>query len=467
MSCFDTKIKSAITELVLPGDRIVVAVSGGADSLALLYLLNRFSKELGYELFVAHLNHLSRGEDSDGDADFVANVSVNLSLPCFIDKIDVAREVPRLKTSFQESARILRYQFLEKTLLSIKGNKIAVGHNAEDQAETVLMNLLRGTGLKGLAGIAKVRGHLIRPLLGFTRAELELFLNEQNLTYRTDSSNNQIKYLRNRIRHDLIPMLKTFNPDISASLVSMAEIVREEDGWISEKTQVLFSQIVTGQNGKLDVVLSDFYKLPRVMKRRLVREILFELKGDLRAITALHVEQILELFSHAKVGNGLSLPGNVRVACGYETMTFFLPEGSVENRIDVSTLQTTQLKVPGVTRINNLGIELYSQIIEPLVTSPKIVDENVAYLDFEKTGEIIRVRFFQPGDRFVPFGMKGHKKLKSYFIDQKVPREQRTLIPLLINAEDVIIWVYGERISDPFCMTDKTKKVLFIQGKGP
>jgi tRNA(Ile)-lysidine synthase len=467
MSCFEKKIKSAIAELVLQGDRILVAVSGGADSLALLYLLNRFSKELDYELFVAHLNHLSRGKESDGDADFVANVSDKLSLPCFIEKIDVAREVPRLKTSFQESARILRYQFLEKTLLSVKGNKIAVGHNAEDQAETVLMNLLRGTGLKGLGGIAKVRGHLIRPLLGFTRAELELFLNEQNLTYRTDSSNNQIKYLRNRIRHDLIPMLKTFNPDISANLVGLANIVREEDDWISEKAQVLFSQIVTCENGKRVVVLSDFYRLPLVMKRRLVREVLFELKADLRGITAIHVEQVLELFSHAKVGNGLSLPDNVKVVCGYEKMTFFLPDDLVASQIDVSDLKTTQLKVPGLTHINNFGIELHSQIIEPLVTFPEIVDGNEAYLDFEKTGAYIQVRFFQPGDRFVPLGMKGHKKLKSYYIDQKIPREQRSLIPILTNSKDEIIWVYGERISDPFRITDKTKKVLFIQGKRP
>ena len=174
------KTRSAIVELVSPGDRVVVAVSGGIDSLALLYLLEQFSKELGYELFVAHLNHLARGKESDEDARFVGKEADKLSLPFFIEEIDVAREKPHLKTSFQESARILRYRFLEKILLSTKGNKIAVGHTADDQVETVLMNLLRGAGLRGLAGIPKKRGHVIRPLLGCTRDELKLFLKKRN-----------------------------------------------------------------------------------------------------------------------------------------------------------------------------------------------------------------------------------------------------------------------------------------------
>ena len=187
------KTRSAIIELISPGDRVLVAVSGGVDSLALLYLLEQFSKELGYDLFVAHLNHLSRGKESDEEARFVRKEADKLSLPFFLEEIDVAREKFHLKTSFQESARILRYRFLEKILLSIKGSKIAVGHTADDQVETILMNLFRGAGLKGLAGIPEKRGDVIRPLLGCTRSELEQFLNDRNLPYRTDSSNNEKK----------------------------------------------------------------------------------------------------------------------------------------------------------------------------------------------------------------------------------------------------------------------------------
>ncbi len=459
------KTRSAIIELISPGDRVLVAVSGGVDSLALLYLLEQFSKELGYDLFVAHLNHLSRGKESDEEARFVRKEADKLSLPFFIEEIDVAREKFHLKTSFQESARILRYRFFEKILLSTKGSKIAVGHTADDQVETILMNLFRGAGLKGLAGIPEKRGDVIRPLLGCTRSELEQFLNDRNLAYRTDSSNHEKKYLRNRIRHDVIPFLKTFDTAISGNLLGLAEIAREEDDWISEKTRELFSQLVTIRKGRRDLCfeMSEFQKQPQAMKRRLIREVLYQLKGDLRAITALHVRQVLDLFAHARVGSRLKLPGDVRVFCDYDTMNFSLSEELGDSLPLGMGGGTIKLKVPGVTSL--AGVQLHARLMEPPVVFPESIDETQAYLDFEKTGEFIGARFFQPGDHFVPLGMRGHKKLKSYFIDRKIPREKRPFIPILTNAEDDIIWIYGERISDRFCVSAKTQKVLFIEGK--
>ncbi len=464
MPVFLKKVKSAIIGLIAPEDKVLVAVSGGADSLALLYLLQQFSKELGYELFVAHLNHLTRGEESDEDARFVEKEAGKLSLPVFVDKIDVEKSV--LKSSFQEAARILRYRFLEKTLMSIKGNKIALGHTADDCVETVLMNLLRGTGLRGLAGIPEARGHVIRPLLRCTRSELEQFLNDRNLTYRTDSSNNEKKYLRNKIRHEVIPFLRTFNKDISGNLLSLAEIARGEEQWMSEETRELYSQLVTTKNGGLCFEVTEFEKQPQAMKRRLIREVFYRLTGSLREITALHVRQVLDLFARARVGSGLKLPGNVRVACGYGTVSFSLSEDSEDDGLPEIDKRTIRLEVPGVTSLAQLGIQLDVRLVEPSADLPQPVDKEQAYFDFDKTGEDIRVRFFQPGDRFMPLGMRGHKKVKSYFIDQKIPREKRLSIPILTNGEDDIIWIYGERISDQFCVAENTKKVLFIAGKG-
>lgn len=461
MSTFSEKVKSAVIELIAPGDRVLVAVSGGADSLALLYLLEQFSKDHGYELFVAHLNHLARGKESDEDAIFVENVSDQLSLPVFVDKIDVAGKKPFLKSSFQESARILRYQFLEKTLSAIEGNKIALGHTADDRIETVLMNLLRGTGLKGLAGIPEVRGHMIRPLLRCNRSEVEKFLDERNLVYRTDSSNNETKYLRNKIRHELIPFLKTFNREISGNLLTLAEIAQAEDQWMSEKTCELYDQLVTDRNGVLCFELAGFESQPLAMKRRLIRETFYRLSGSLREITALHVRQVLDLFTHARVGSLINLPGGVKVVGGYGTVSFSVSEDSVLPEIDKSV---RRLKIPGITSLAQPGIQLHARFVDtPL---PITIDHKQAYLDFEKTGENIQVRFFQPGDRFVPLGMQGHKKVKSYFIDQKIPRQERPFIPILTNGDDDIIWVYGERISDLFRVAENTKKVLFIEGKG-
>ena len=196
---------------------------------------------------------MTRGGESDEDERFVVKLARKLSLPGFVDRIDVRNA--SLKSSFQESARILRYQFLEKTLISINGNKIALGHTADDRIETVLMNLLRGAGLRGLAGIPKMTGNVIRPLLGCSRFELEQFLAECNLTYRTDSSNNDTKYLRNKIRQEMIPFLRTFNQNISSNLLGLAEIVRSEDQWMSEKTHELYAKIVKNQKISLCLTL--------------------------------------------------------------------------------------------------------------------------------------------------------------------------------------------------------------------
>jgi tRNA(Ile)-lysidine synthase len=458
MSSFAKKVKSAIIELIAPGDKVLVAVSGGADSLALLYLLEQFSKDLGYELFVAHLNHLARGKESDEDANFVEKEANKLSIPVFIDRVDVERS--GLKCSFQESARILRYQFLEDILESIKGNKIALGHTANDQIETVLMNFLRGAGLRGLAGIPEARGHVVRPILSCTRSEIEDFLNEKSLIYRTDSSNNETNYLRNKIRHEVIPYLKIFNPDISGNLLGLAEIAREEEQWMSEKTRELYLKLVTTKNGDLCFEITEFEKQPLAMKRRLIRESFYRLNGSLREITAFHVQQVLTLFFRARVGCWLSLPGNVRVVCGYSTVCFSLSDGSASTDIDK---KIKRLEIQGMTRLPQIGVQFQTLLVEPPL--PKYIDHKQAYLDFEKTGENIQIRFFQPGDSFVPLGMSGHKKVKSYFIDQKVPYEERSLIPILTNSCDDIIWVYGERISDSFRVDEDTKKVLFIEGK--
>ena len=457
MSDFAKKVKSAIIELIAPGDRVLVAVSGGADSMALLYFLHKFSEELGYELVVAHLNHLARGEESDKDADFVEKEAGKLSLPVYVDKIDVKKSL--LKFSFQESARILRYQFLEDVLNSVKGNKIALGHHADDRIETVLMNFLRGTGLRGLAGIPETRGHVIRPLLSFTRSEIENYLKEQNLSYRTDSSNNETKYLRNKIRHEVIPFLKKFNPDISGNLLGLAEIARDEEQWMSEKTRELYSELVIPENEVMCLEISEFESQPPAMKRRLVRGIFYRLKGSFRGITALHVQQVLDLFSRARVGCSLMLPGNVSVICEYDRVCFSLSDDLPSTEINK---ETKRLEIPGVTNMSQIGVQFHARIVEPPL--PKDIKLTQAYLDFEKTGEKIQVRFFQPGDRFVPLGMRGHKKVKSYFIDQKVPRRERSCIPILTNSRDDIIWIYGERISETFRVAKNTTKVLFIEG---
>jgi tRNA(Ile)-lysidine synthase len=218
----------------------------------------------------------------------------------------------------------------------------------------------------------------------------------------------------------------------------------------------------------LNFKIRDFQKQVSAIKKRLAREAVHELKGNLRSITTVHIRQILDLFSRARVGSRLKLPGNIIVVCGYDTVSFFFSDKLEWAEACTSEMdqESIRLKIPGETSLFEGRLQIYTEFAEPPITFSTPINTMQAYLDFDKTGEVIHARFFQPGDHFVPLGMRGHKKLKSYFIDRKIPRERRSNIPILTNAEDDIIWVYGERISDRFRVTNSTKKVLIIEGKG-
>ena len=462
MTSFLKNIEQVLKGLIAPGDKVLVGVSGGTDSIALLHVLHWFSRIQNYSLIVVHINHMARGKDSDTDADFVGSIADKLKLRFYLKKIDVGIERLQLKTSFQDAARIIRYQFFEETLQAVGGNKVALGHSADDQVETILMNIVRGTGLKGLTGIPQVRGNIIRPFLGSYRKDLEIYLNENDISFREDSSNSDKKYLRNRIRHELIPHLETYNPGIKKSLQEMSGIARREDSLLSQMTRDIFHQKL-GERNEKNIVweIDDFQSYPITLRHRLVREIFCHITGDMQAITAHHVQQIINLFNSPKAGKTLNIPRGVTVTCRYESVLFSKVIGGIcENESLV-----TPIIVPGTTEL----LEGHIRRVETQIFTDKrdlnsLDTGRQAFFDLEKTGFGIQVRFFRAGDRFCPLGMTGNKKLKSFFIDQKVPQSMRSQIPILTNAEDDIIWVYGQRISHIYRVTNKTEKVLFIEG---
>jgi tRNA(Ile)-lysidine synthase len=462
MTLFLKNIEQALKGLIVSGDKVLVGVSGGADSITLLHVLHKFSKIQNYSLIVAHINHLARGKNSDADAGFVESVAEKLKLPFYLKKIDVGIERLKLKTSFQDAARIIRYQFFEETLQSVGGNRIALGHTADDQVETILINIVRGTGLKGLAGIPQVRDCIIRPLLEIYRKDLEIYLKENDISFREDSSNLDKKYLRNRIRNELIPHLETYNPGIKKCLQEMAGIAREDDSLLSQTTRDIFEQKL-GKDNEQNIVwdIEDFQSYPIALRQRLAREIFCHITGDMQAITAHHVQQIINLFSSPKAGKVLNIPRGVTVTCSYESVLFSkLTDGICDNE----TL-ATQIAIPGSTELLKGPIRrVQTQIIAGKSELSSLESGRQAFFDLDKTGLVIQARFFRAGDRFFPLGMIGSKKLKSFFIDQKVPQSMRSYIPILTNADDDIIWVYGQRISHPYRVTDKTEKVLFIEG---
>ncbi|GJL78128.1 MAG: tRNA(Ile)-lysidine synthase [Nitrospinaceae bacterium] len=472
MKNFLEKSTLALSRMVSSGDKIVVAVSGGPDSVALLHLLNETRREFDVSLTVAHLDHMARGKESEEDARFVEELGEKLGLETFIERVDIRTEKEKLKTSFQESARILRYRFLLSIMKRCNANRLALGHNADDQVETVLLNLLRGSGLKGLAGMPEKRGEIIRPLIDCTRTEIEAYLDARSIESRTDSTNASHKYVRNRIRRELLPVLKTFNENITANLLETAKIIRDDDGCLQGQVRQLYPQIAMPINANQGVVLDreKFNEQAPALQKRLVRQAIATVQGNLRRISTKHIQQVLELFCDSSADKKIDLPGPLLVVSrlnGVEFQKSASYERSRAVAVVENDLPATELQIPGATEIHKAGIRLQARILTP-ESRVKDFDKGPrrAFFDYDKTGTGIKARFFKPGDRFIPLGMKGRKKLKSFFIDEKIPKKSRESIPILTTAEDDIIWVYGGRISDEFRVTEETRAVLCIEGDG-
>ena len=468
MDYFIKKADEVLSELISSGDRVLVGVSGGADSIALLHVLNRFSIPKNYTLMVAHINHMTRGEDSFEDAQFVKNFAIKLGLPFFSREINVGEERLRLKKNFQEAARSIRYKFFEETLKRIGGNKIAVAHSADDQVETILMNFVRGSGLTGLAGIPQVRGKIIRPFLSFYRKDLEDYLEKNKISFREDLSNNNKKYLRNRVRHELIPYLKLYNPNIKKSVEKMSLIVSQDDALLDQLTLDIFNQKFQSQKfieKKICWDISDFLSNPIALRQRLIRETFFQITGNIFGLTANHIRKIVRLFEFPKVGKSLHMPRNIIVTCNYDSVVFKQENKRSPKKIfNENKSLSIPIHIPGYTELTQGKIHVQTQILEEKRAVSSLNPKKQAFLDLDQTGLFIKARYYRPGDRFRPLGMVGNKKLKSLFIDSKIPKSIRHQIPILTNAQDDIIWVYGQRIAH-FCrVTDKTKKILFVQG---
>ena len=467
MDQFVKNVNKILNSLVSSGDKILVGVSGGADSLALLYSLRAFSKTKKISLAVAHINHMARGFDSNSDAEFVTQISEKMELPFFLKEIDVNRECLKLKRSFQETARIIRYQFFNKILSEKSYTKIALGHTADDQVETILLNFIRGSGLKGLTGIPQTRGNIIRPFLKIYRNEIESYLNANNFSFRNDLSNNDSKYFRNKIRNELVPYLEIYNPSIKKNLNEMSGILEQDEFLLSQRTREIFKQNFYFKKKDEKKIVWNIYKFRSYsvgLQRRLIRETFYEIIGELQGITAFHVDLVVKLFHAPLTGKIINLPKNVIVQCSYDVIEF----RQVLNRFKKNNIEreilTVPILIPGVTEIKNVNIMVQTQIVEKNTNFSSLNTKLEAFFDIDKTGSNLKARFFRAGDRFCPLGMSGSKKLKSFFIDKKVPQNLRHRIPILTNEKDDIIWVYGQRIAH-FCrVTDKTKKMLYVQG---
>lgn len=460
---FVEKVKKTIKKyrMLESGDRVIVGVSGGPDSMALLYALNQIKEKYNLVLKVAHLNHGFRGEEAQREAQFVEEMAQKLELPFEVKAFDVPAYKKKSSLSSQEAARVIRYQFLEDVRKNFNAKKIALGHNANDQAETLMMWLLRGTGVKGLSGIPPVReGGIIRPLIETTREEIEVYLKEREIPFVIDSSNQKTDYLRNRLRHELLPLLEEhYNPQLVKSLVQTASILRREDEYLENIAKDLLKEIVVSKDSRSVVIDSKgLLALPSVIQMRCVRGVLEQVKGDLRRISSTHIYDIIKIVSNDKPHRVLKLPEGIRVEKSYNHLTVTLHQTAPPPFY----YQFTSL--PDQVSIEEIGREMRFETLEG---GNHLIDKenfDLAYLDEGKVLMPLTIRNAKPGDRFQPLGMKGEKKIKDFFIDEKVPLKERKRIPMLFFG-DLLGWVGGMRINHRLRVTKGTRKILRIEIK--
>jgi len=416
------------------GETVVAAVSGGPDSVALLHALHALAPELGIALHAAHFHHGLRGAESEEDARFVEDLAGRLGVPVHVGRGDVRGFARRHKVSLQVAGRTLRYRFLRQCLADVGGQRVALGHILEDQAETVLMRMLRGTGLHGLGGIPPVRGPLIRPLLEVSRAEVLAYLESHGVPFRMDSSNAQPVCLRNRIRLELVPLLRTYNPRAVEALARTARLLREEatamDTLLGERLSALLHE--EGE-GHVALDLEALSSLPPGLRRRVLREGVRRVLGGLDGISARHVEALQELADRKGTGSRLSLPRGLEAQRDYGKLRLArsFPHALARGF-------SRPLAVPGTTAVPEAGILVKAEYTD----RAEAWTETAACFDAGRLPGPLGVRSRRPGDRFYPLGMQGSKRLQDFFVDRKVPRALRDRVPLLTAGEQ-ILWVMG------------------------
>lgn len=449
-------------------DKIVVAVSGGVDSVVLLDVLNKLSEEYHWQLIVAHLNHGFRGAEADADAQLVEQLADSYQLESFIEKISVPHYIMETKQSPQEAARNVRYEFLERVRQKTKATAIAVGQNANDQAETILINLLRGGGVSGLKGIPVKRDEIVRPLLGIKREEIEYWAKMNSLSFCFDSSNANTVYLRNKIRLKLIPHLEeTYNPMLVNNLNKTAAVLAAEDQYLTEKTAEKLAQIVVKNDQQLKLDLTLWAKEDIAIQRRIIRAVYDQLASESNCTLGFdHVEQVIHWAKEGKTGGLVALPGKVTVRKEYSYLIFTVDDVNNRDKTKFSQLwqKAILVNVPGETIVEQLGITVKTEVVEHM-SSGKIPSSNneQIFLDGSKLfGKDIYIRSRRPGDRFSPKGMKGTKKLKDFFIDEKIPSHLRGKIPLLTTGKGEIIWVMGYRMAQGYQAIDSNKPILQV-----
>ena len=445
-------------DLLRQGDCIVVAVSGGPDSVALLACLVALSARWKWDLSIGHVNHGLRGTESDGDANFVKKLGNDMGVSVSVRDIRLKKRDAKLsKQSFQAYAREARYHALESMLRERNATKIALGHMADDQAETVLMWMLRGSGTGGLSGIPPKRGErIVRPLLDIPRIDIIAYLKQRQLPYRMDSSNNEPAYLRNRLRQDLVPHLKEYAPRIVHTLSRQAEIIRDDHEYLESMATEFFQKIcVTEDELQLQLDTIALLALPLAIRRRVVRCGFQQLKGNTQDLRFDVVQRVLDCLEHGQSGWTMTIH-DIDIALEYDRLVFSTKAEILQDNVNPLPLKVA---LPGDVVWPSTGQRMVISKHNPAeMASPSHKLE--MHLDADTFTPELQLRSWIPGDTFCPKGFGGRKKkLQDFFSDVKLPRSQRAKVPLLVSPEG-ILWVGGMREDERFQVSNTTTSVV-------
>ncbi len=427
--------------LFTPTDKVLLAISGGRDSVLMAHLF----KTLGYSFGLAHVNFQLRSDESDADEVFCKALAAELDVPFYTTSFNTESYAETHQISIQMAARDLRYQWLEELREAEQYDLIATAHHQNDSVETILMNLVRGTGLSGLHGILPKRGHLVRPMLAFTRAQIDEIVEKEQLAYREDSSNQSTKYVRNKIRLEVVPKLKELNPALEETFEANARRFAELEELLQERVSVLRNEwMLPDQNGNIKLSLQALQQL------KPLNTLLFELFRPY-GFSAQVLEQLITCW------NGH--PGKVFESASHQILLDrdFLILSPIEQAAIPDTLISNMEGNWNWGKFH-FNVELVDSKDFILQKNPQLAQMDAGLLQFP-----LKLRAWKKGDCFHPLGMKGQKKLSDYFIEQKIPLSQKKQIAILENGNGDIIWIAGKRIDERYKVTDNTKKVIIFE----
>lgn len=442
------------------GDKVIVAVSGGPDSIALLHVLYRLREELDISLYVAHVNHGLRGIESDEDEEYTRRFCEKLNIEFKSKRVNL-NEISKLRNMSSESAgREVRYEFFEELMKEFSAQKIAIAHNANDQAETILMRIMRGTGMDGLIGIRPVRDNIfVRPLINSSRDQIEEYCEKNNLSPRIDKTNLEAIYSRNKVRLQLIPYIQeNFNKDIIQVLNRLSYTIKVDNDYLEVVSKEKYKKYCDINKEKVIISKEAFLEHESIITR-IIRLAIHDAVGNLYNFEKIHIYDIIRI-QRCSTGKELNLPSSVYVSNNYGDIVI---RRNKKQNIKVNAEEYILHSGLNVIKDDKIKINIKEITMEEKLDFKH--SKWVKYFDYDKINGDITLRFRKDGDRFTPLGMNGSKKLKDLFIDLKVPKEQRDEIPLVCFGGR-IAWIVGYRVSETFKVDENTKNILEVEFEG-